>query len=107
MLADAQLSSSLLYCIVFIHFYSASHSMSLSEALPTTAIDTVSEFTRQSTMSTIRLLAIKGLHSILVQAILEGVFWIKNVPTSYIQLIKNGMHHHDTHSTLDQFGLAL
>src|SRR6218665_3718449 len=24
-----------LYCIVFIHFYSASHSMSLSEALPT------------------------------------------------------------------------
>ena len=36
----------LLYCIVFIHFYSASHSLSLSEALPTTAIDTVSEFTR-------------------------------------------------------------
>jgi len=31
-------------CIVLIHFYSASHSMSLSEALPTTAIDTVSEF---------------------------------------------------------------
>jgi len=31
----------LLYCIVFVHFYSASHSMSLSEALPTTAIDTV------------------------------------------------------------------
>src|SRR6218665_133588 len=27
-----------LYCIVFIHFYSASHSLSLSEALPTTAI---------------------------------------------------------------------
>src|SRR6218665_183850 len=24
-----------LYCIVFIHFYSASHSLSLSEALPT------------------------------------------------------------------------
>jgi len=39
---------SLLYCIVFIHFYSASHSLSLSEALPTTAIDTVSEFTRRS-----------------------------------------------------------
>ena len=37
-----------LYCIVFIHFYSASHSLSLSEALPTTAIDTVLEFTRQS-----------------------------------------------------------
>jgi len=37
-----------LYCIVFIHFYSASHSLSLSEALPTTAIDTVSEFTRRS-----------------------------------------------------------
>ena len=36
------------YSIVFIHFYSASHSMSLSEALPTTAIDTVSEFTRRS-----------------------------------------------------------
>src|SRR6218665_1036176 len=34
-----------LYCIVFIHFYSASHSLSLSEALPTTAVDTVSEFT--------------------------------------------------------------
>src|SRR6218665_2725702 len=29
------------YCIVFIHFYSASHSLILSEALPTTAIDTV------------------------------------------------------------------
>src|SRR6218665_3287495 len=38
----------LLYCIVFIHFYSASHNLSLSEALPTTAIDTVSEFTRRS-----------------------------------------------------------
>src|SRR6218665_274245 len=36
------------YCIVFIHFYSASHGMSLSEELPTTAIDTVSEFTRRS-----------------------------------------------------------
>ena len=36
-----------LYCIVFIHFYSASHSKSLSEALPT-AIDTLSEFTRWS-----------------------------------------------------------
>jgi len=35
-------------CIVFIHFYSAPHSMSLSAALPTTAIDTVSELTRQS-----------------------------------------------------------
>jgi len=32
-----------LYCIVFLNFYSASHSQSLSEALPTTAIDTVSE----------------------------------------------------------------
>jgi len=30
-----------LYCIVFIHFYSASHSLRLSETLPTTAIDTV------------------------------------------------------------------
>ena len=40
---------SLLHCIVFIHFYSASHSMRLSEALPTSAIDTVSEFTRRST----------------------------------------------------------
>src|SRR6218665_1967172 len=39
---------SVLFCIIFIHFYSASHSMSLSEALQTTAIDTVSEFTRQS-----------------------------------------------------------
>jgi len=34
-----------LYCIVFIHFYSASHGMSLSEALPTTAIDTVGVYT--------------------------------------------------------------
>jgi len=33
---------------VFIHFGSASHSMSLSEALQTTTIDTVSEFTRRS-----------------------------------------------------------
>ena len=36
------------YCIVFIHFYSASHSTSLSEALPNTATDTVLEFTRRS-----------------------------------------------------------
>src|SRR6218665_1836711 len=35
-----------LYCIY--HFCSASHSTSLSEALPTTAIDTVSEFTRRN-----------------------------------------------------------
>jgi len=38
-----------LYCIVFIHFYSASHSMSLAEVqLPTTINDTVSELTRRS-----------------------------------------------------------
>jgi len=37
-----------LYRIVFIHFHSASHSMSLSQALTTTAIDTVMEFTRRS-----------------------------------------------------------
>jgi len=36
------------YCIVFIHFYSAYHSMSFSEELPTTAIDTASEFTHGS-----------------------------------------------------------
>src|SRR6218665_1006761 len=36
------------YCIVFFHFYSASQCMSLSEALPTIAIDTVAEFTRRS-----------------------------------------------------------
>jgi len=36
-----------LYSIVLNHFYSASHSMSLSEAVPTTAIDIVSEFTRR------------------------------------------------------------
>ena len=40
--------SIVLYCIVFIHLYSASHSLSLSEALSTTAIDTVSEFARRS-----------------------------------------------------------
>jgi len=34
-----------LYCIVFIHFYNASHSLSLSEALPTSAIDTVGVYT--------------------------------------------------------------
>ena len=34
---------------VFIRFYVASHSMSLSEALTTTAIDTVSEFIRRPT----------------------------------------------------------
>jgi len=35
--------------MVFIHFYSASHSMSqVSKALLTTAIDTVSEFTCRS-----------------------------------------------------------
>jgi len=39
------------YCIVFIHFYSAYHSMSLSEVLPTTAIDIVSDFTRRSATS--------------------------------------------------------
>jgi len=39
---------SLMYCIVIIHFYSASHIISQSEALPTTAIDTVSEFTRRN-----------------------------------------------------------
>src|SRR6218665_1762136 len=44
------------YCIVFIHCYSASNSMSLSEALPTTEIDTVSEFTRR------RQLKVKDLH---------------------------------------------
>src|SRR6218665_331992 len=38
-----------LYCIY--HFCSASHSTSLSEALPTTAIDTVSEFTRRNASS--------------------------------------------------------
>ena|SRR6218665_3407449 len=31
-------------CIAFIHLYSASHSMGLSEALPTTAFDTASKF---------------------------------------------------------------
>ena len=30
-----------LYCIVFIHFYSASHGKSISEALPTTAMLTL------------------------------------------------------------------
>ena len=36
-----------LYCI-YIHFNSAPHSMNLSEVLPNTAIDTVSEFTRRN-----------------------------------------------------------
>jgi|SRR6218665_155699 len=42
-----------LYCVVFIHFYSASDSMSLSEALLTTAIDTVLEFTRETLQATV------------------------------------------------------
>src|SRR6218665_528613 len=42
-----------LYCIVFIHFSSASHSMSLSEALPTTAIDTVSEYHAKALQATV------------------------------------------------------
>src|SRR6218665_1368446 len=46
--SDDSVTQVVLYCIVFIHFYSASHSLSLSEALPNTAIDTVSEFTRRS-----------------------------------------------------------
>ena len=46
--AHAVVCVQLLYCIVFIHFYSSSHSLSFLEALPTTAIDTVSEFTRRS-----------------------------------------------------------
>jgi len=33
---------------LLLYFYSASHSVSLSEALSTTKIDTVSEFTRRS-----------------------------------------------------------
>jgi len=37
-----------IFCIVLIHFYRASHRMSLSKALPTIAIHTVSEFTRRS-----------------------------------------------------------
>jgi len=37
-----------MYCIVFIHFYRASYSLNLSEALPTREIDTVSEFTRRN-----------------------------------------------------------
>jgi len=36
------------HCIVFIHFYSTFHGHSLSQALTTTAIDIVSEFTHQS-----------------------------------------------------------
>src|SRR6218665_1175924 len=36
------------HCIVFIHFYSAFHNMSLSDALPTTAIDTVGVYTKST-----------------------------------------------------------
>src|SRR6218665_1076701 len=39
------------------NFYSVSHGLSLSEALPTTAIDTVSEFTREA----LQAIAGKGL----------------------------------------------
>src|SRR6218665_352658 len=41
-------SHNFVHVFVFIHIYSASHSISLSEVLRTTAIDTVSEFTRRS-----------------------------------------------------------
>src|SRR6218665_3036786 len=44
---------SILYCIVFIHFYSASHSITLSEELPITAIYTESEFTREALQATV------------------------------------------------------
>jgi len=37
-----------LYCIAFIHFYSASHSMSLSETCQIPAIDPMSKITRRS-----------------------------------------------------------
>jgi len=45
---EQSMRSNVMGCIVFVHFYSASHSMSLSEELLTTAIDTVSEFTSRS-----------------------------------------------------------
>src|SRR6218665_2855726 len=48
-----------MYCIIFIYFCSASHGMDLSEALRTTAIHNVSEFTRRS--ATCRQLQIKDL----------------------------------------------
>src|SRR6218665_1430878 len=37
-----------LYCIVLFHYYSVSHSTSLSEVLSTTATDNVSKFTLRS-----------------------------------------------------------
>ena len=42
-----------MYCIVFIHFYSTSHSMRLSEALPTTEIDTVRVFSAEVLQATV------------------------------------------------------
>src|SRR6218665_1246787 len=42
-----------MYCIVFIHFCSTSHSMRLSEALPTTEIDTVGVFSAEVLQATV------------------------------------------------------
>src|SRR6218665_996871 len=52
-LLSGTMEVSVLYCIVFIHFHSASQSMNLSEALLTTAIDTVLEFTRRCAQATV------------------------------------------------------
>src|SRR6218665_3121538 len=38
------------YCIAFIHFYSGPHSMIISEAVPTTEIDTVGVYTTKRYM---------------------------------------------------------
>ena len=50
-LSNTILSGHLLSYLESIHFYSASHSVSLSEALPTTAIYTLSAFERWSARS--------------------------------------------------------
>src|SRR6218665_2436481 len=42
-----------IFCLVFSHFYSASHIMSLSEVIPTTAIETASGFTRRTLQATV------------------------------------------------------
>jgi len=51
-----------LYCIVFIHFHSASHGMSLSDALPTTAIDIVRSLHTEALQATVGEGLVQGLY---------------------------------------------
>src|SRR6218665_1250419 len=62
----------MLYCMVLNHLNSASHSMSRSEALPTTAFDTVLEFTRRR--ATYRQLKLKDLPNVPIYVVARAGF---------------------------------